>query len=210
MLAHGEALPPARRDATGGLTVSVHVRAGDACDLVSFAPLEHSWETPSAETPKVFGGASQRYCVHPTVHLAALAALRQRMPISAVFLATDSDEAANLFRSHVTPSLGIPKLEVRNFARTLFEHGHGWIESRPEMASAAQVTVSGLEDLRLLARGHALIGTACSFFTAVAARAAAAHRGVARIPFFPLDECKRVDAAGPPHDDVVAIYSPDA
>lgn len=179
-----------------GLAVSVHVRGADACDLVSYTPLSRDLPT-HAEIPVTKAGKAdwmrtRRRCVHPSVHLAALRHLQRHRRVSTVLLATDSAEAAGMFRNASRKSDFV--LEVNEFNRSLFlpkrtAKNNGWIEfSVPFRQGNPALTVSAIKDWQLLARGQILIGTLCSMFTSVALLLATANAG-RRVPAISLDEC---------------------
>ena len=117
----------------GGIAVSVHVRAGDSCDVATRSHTAHTW----AFWPFDWNGAKgadwlrvRRFCVHPSVHLAALRGVMATRRVRSVLLATDSAEAAALFKSEL--SSDDVELQVASFNRgALSMHGNGGTHFRP-------------------------------------------------------------------------------
>ena len=103
----------------GGIAVSVHVRAGDSCDVATRSHTAHTW----AYWPFEWAGAKgtnwqsvRRFCIHPSVHLATLRGVMATRRVRSVLLATDSAEAAALFKSELS-SEGV-ELHVASFDRS--------------------------------------------------------------------------------------------
>lgn len=177
LLTQGPAAPPFR---TSGASISVHVRAGDSCDDVSYSPpaVYATWEArntsdPSQSSKNIDFKRSRRGCVHPSVHFAALRGLmRTQARVEHVLLATDSSEAVDLFERELR-NTGIT-LHTNRFDRRYFEQPRNhalnrvFIEHRALSAPVrALFARSALEDMRLLARGEALVADMCGQFARI-------------------------------------------
>jgi len=228
-LSDGPTLPPFDSDkknnddnnSNTGITVSVHVRAGDSCDVVVRRSNMTSWVTWPFDP---LGGRAtdwskaRRYCVHPSVHASAVRALwrnhRPGLPVRRVLLATDSQEAVDLFESE-TAEMNI-ELVVNRYDRAQFEHPFSeviqegqedsrkgerqpltqeqyWIEYRSERNAtfAAHSMVSAVEDLRLLSRGSILVGAMCGMFAKVIQSLMIAHNG-REVEVVSVDRCQPI------------------
>ncbi len=191
--------------AAGAANVSVAVRGGDACDVVEMGRLSPTlfqgmWD-PRLRTR---WSQQKRRCAHPVVYLEALRLLLRRLrgPVGSIELATDSADAALMFAREAA-TLGAP-VHQRPWNRSKLSlvahepHGRGgrretladrkrrWIEFRDDLD--ASVVVSALDDLRVLARGAAFVGSMCSSFHAMAWNLAVALRGEV-IPYESVDGC---------------------
>ena len=93
LVSNGPAPPPFIYP-DGGVAVSVHVRGGDSCDIVVHAANRTTWGywAPTSDV------RIRRFCVHPSVHLAAVRALMASRNVRSVLLATDQAEAVDIFR----------------------------------------------------------------------------------------------------------------
>lgn len=211
-LTPGPALPPYKDDDDGGgngIAVSVHVRAGDSCDVVNWSANQTSWALWPFEWTGVQGtdwNRVQRFCVHPSVHLAVLRGLLETHNVTRVLLATDSEEAVELFRKEL-PQLADGKiaLQLNTYDRSPLTPDHHqnpsatdhWIETRavrdPDFAAHAMHTA--LEDVRLLARGNMLIAAMCSNFAKMVYATMLGHSGK-DIPVVSVDTCEVVCGTG--------------
>ena len=204
----GPTLPP-YSDVDGGIAVSVHIRGGDACDAVTWSANTSTWALWPFDWDGIKSGTDwnrvQRFCIHPSVHLAVLRGIVSSHNVSTVLLATDSDEAVELFQQ-VVPTLkggasGTVKLKLNNYDRTSFAPNHHankeqmdhWIEHRAQRDAgfAALAMHTALEDVRMLARGNLLIASMCSNFAKMAYAAMLGHSGV-DVPVVSVDACEVV------------------
>lgn len=213
LLVDGPTLPPYDQiedPKEEGITVSVHVRAGDSCDVVMTAANGPSWALWPFNPTSSYGieySTSKRYCVHPSVHVSAVKALHvskryfpNKRGVRRVLLATDSQDAVTLFRDQLSP-FGID-VEVLSFDRDPFtvlptdpsearetRKEDYWIEHR--MASnatlAATITATSLEDLRHLARGSVLIAAMSGYFARLIHATMVAHNQK-EIPVISVDK----------------------
>jgi len=192
--------PGTTPDPFEGHTVSVHVRAGDSCDVVTKSANQTSWALwPFSRTGARGTDWSRvrRYCVHPSVHLSALLALHDTRPIDRVLLATDGQDAVDLFRAQLPPGV---ELLTQNFDRDSFSRpkegaltqDQYWIEyrSRSNATFAALAFTSGMEDLRSLARGSTLIGAMCGTFARMVHMAMVANHRGEEVPVISVDRCQ--------------------
>ena len=183
--------PPALIYPDGGVAVSVHVRGGDSCDIVVHAANRTTWGywAPTSDV------RIRRFCVHPSVHLAAVRALMASRNVHSVLLATDQTEAVDIFRPLEREGI---ELHLHNFDRRPLAHaGAGadppdnWIEyrmlKRPEIAG--HVMASAIEDVRHLARGHVLVAAMCSRFSQLVHGAMIAHNR-REVEVVTLDKCQ--------------------
>ena len=182
----------------GGIAVSVHVRGGDSCDIVVHAANRTTW----GYWPFDWTGlratnwqSVRRFCVHPSVHLAAVRGLMASRKVRSVLLATDQTEAVDVFRSLETEGI---ELHLVNFDRQSLAHkglgtnpGENWIEYRmlKDSKFAGQVMASAVEDVRHLARGHVLVAAMCSRFSRLVHGAMIAHNR-REVDVVTLDKCQ--------------------
>ncbi len=227
-LPHWMEAPPRRPWGSGTVTlinVSLHVRMGDSCDLVENRTLHDvpSWTSTSGGSARV-----TRRCVHPLVYVRQLRATvltlwaENATLVESVLLATDSTEAASSFRDAslfdglLPADVPAPRVVMRSLDRAQFDYRPGrgrssaptrWIEHRRNLS--ASVTVSALEDLRLLSRGHFLVAAMCSHFAVVVWNLMVA-RHARTLPFESVDSCvpfldpwayARSVGKGPPQED---------
>jgi hypothetical protein len=117
--------------------------------------------------------------------------------VHTVLLASDSAAAVELFRAELPPSVTLMVLEVDRGAMSHSGLGHergnrdNWVERRSEkdFDYGAEVMRSALEDIRLLAKGHLLIGAACSSFARLAHIAMVANNEGKAVPVISVDSC---------------------
>ena len=190
--------------------VSVAVRGGDACDVVEHVPLspryfQGTWD-PVIRTS---WSRQRRHCAHADVYVEML---RARLPsllprgaaLDTILLATDDHDAAARLPAALaaaTTPFGAridapPRVWVRPFDRMQLAHGRlvgprartmrQWVEHRRGLN--ADVATSVLEDLRLLARGAALVASLCSSLATLAWNLIVAARGE-EVPFASVDGC---------------------
>jgi len=217
-LSMGSTLPPfdtIKDNDDEGITVSVHVRAGDSCDVVIKKSNSTSWLAwPfNPNMPKATDWSkTRRYCVHPTVHASAVRSLwrHHNPPVKRVLLATDSQDAVDLFESEAI-DMNI-ELVVNRYDREQFEHPSSsssfeasggnrkpltqdqyWIEYRSQNNAtfAMQSMLTAVEDLRLLARGTILIGAMCGKFAQAAHLLMIAHNKK-EVKVVSVDRCKPI------------------
>lgn len=197
------------------VNVSVHVRGGDACDVMEYETMNNTWQHGRWEV-LIPGrhGKMRGHCVHPSVHLLHVQELVQRLhssgfSVDAVLLATDMAEATSCFQAAFqsqtaprNPAHPTPRLVVRAFNRQATANkawnqragmpgqpSDQWIEHRTfGEQEGADVAASMLEDARMLAQGHIVMGTMCSNMASLAWNLAVAHSGW-RVPYVPLDAC---------------------
>jgi len=228
-LSKGPTLPPfdtIKENDDEGITVSVHVRAGDSCDVVIKKSNTTSWVAwPfNPYMPKATDWSkTRRYCVHPSVHASAVRSLwrhHSNPPVKRVLLATDSQDAVDLFEREAV-DMNI-ELVLNRFDREQFEHpsssssfetlgGHRepltqdqyWIEYRSQRNAtfAMQSMLTAVEDLRLLARGTILIGAMCGKFAQAAHLLMIAHNKK-EVTVVSVDRCQPICA-----DDTVGFTS---
>jgi hypothetical protein len=129
--------------------------------------------------------------------------------IHTVLLATDSQEAIDLFKTEL-PKLvanNTIQLKLNNYDRSSLEIQHRqdttsatttntntntnhWIEHRAsrDLEFAAHAMHTALEDVRLLSRGNLLVGAMCSNFAKMVYGAMIGHSG-RNIPVVSVDTC---------------------
>ena len=198
LLAPGPLPPPLPFDGVN-VNISVHVRGGDACDVYEYGPLNTSlafgrWEI-------IGKGLMRGHCPHPSVHLAYVQQLMRHLGsrgfrVDALLFATDSEQAQalfdNAFRNSPTRlvSRAFNRQATANNKWKLADKAESqWIEFRRfDDATGAEVTVSALEDIRLLAQAHVIVGTMCSNLAALAWNLMVAHHGW-MTPYVSLDAC---------------------
>jgi len=143
------------------VSVSMHVRQGDSCDVTFDSPIDHM-ETYLQGAPELENRLKKRPCFSIDVYMGKLELLRQRYRVNKVFLATDSEDM--IARAHQHPEYHWVYI---NMSRAIFSKENGWIDFRKE-PDRKNILFSAIADLLLMRSGDIFLGSFAGHFSKIA------------------------------------------
>jgi len=159
--------------------VSVHIRMGDACNIVlnEARPYKGTiWGTLRGD------GVPDRPCIAPAGYEAPLLKMKKLYGVTDVLLATDSPAAVEWAKTYT----GLPVYHFEwDRAKLGGTNGGAWVEHRETEKSEVEAALLGVE---LLSYGHVLIGNMCSYYTNAIFDAMNGRRNTI-VPYMSLDGC---------------------
>jgi hypothetical protein len=164
--------------------LSLHVRAGDACDVVV------------DERPSFIGEiwrSGKRKCASPNAYAPVIRRMCEEYSVTDILLATDSQD----FIEWALATFPEVNWHFQDYLdRRKLEHGKGWIEYRHDIGRVE--TESALNAVDLLSRGHVFIGSMCSHFSRSIFWAMVGRRNVL-VPYASMDGCSLRNSRGKDH-----------
>jgi len=158
---------------------SVHVRMGDACDILLEKPrpyVGHIWGTLRSD------GTHDRPCISPSGYEAPLRRMKDLYGVTDVLLATDSPEAVEWAKRYSELPVHYFDWDRTHLGGT---KGGAWVEHRETDKSEVEGALLGLE---LLSYGHVLIGNMCSWYTNAIFDAMNGRKNTI-VPYISVDGC---------------------
>lgn len=162
---------------TRGLSVSMHVRRGDACDY-------HILQEADYYKVRYLNGPwYQRPCFSVDMYMDQLRKIHARYGITTVYLATDSEEMI----TRAKQERGFQWVYL-DFPRDVFSYQEGWWVDFYNQDDFEDISLSAAADLNLLKQGDIFLGAFSSHFSKLIFYMMAGYQQVIP-PFVSMDYC---------------------
>jgi hypothetical protein len=181
---------------SSSLSVSMHVRQGDSCDVILselVTPMK-SYLIQEPDKP------SKRPCFSLDIYMAQLDLLKRKYGIMRVYLATDSEDMIQLTRKR-----GDYEWVYLNVSRSFLNKENGWIDFRGHEYHE-QILFTAVADLQLMGHGDIFLGTFTSHFSKLAYYMMVGKR-LRIAPFISLDYSLACDTVDICSDDEVLSHN---
>jgi len=165
------------------LSLSLHVRGGDACDVILDKEQLHrvgsNWERVIENGVEKGIG---RACWSPNVYMSVLHRLRQQYNVRRVYVSTDSQDMID--RMYQEPLFN---WVFSNVSRRLYDHGNGWIERKQlNVDERRHVVFGAVTDFNLMKYGEFFVGAFSSHYSKISYYINLGHQ-MRLTPFISLD-----------------------